>query len=187
LRLRSDLTVAGQIVLLRGINLGARNRIAMPELRTLLEEAGFEDVRTYVQSGNVVLASVLTPEQVARRCEQAIADRLGLQIEVVTRTRDELAEVVARDPLGKVATNPKRYQVTFLASEPDHDVVSALEAAAVAPEQVAHSGREVYAWHPDGVGRSKLAALLTGKGLGVTATSRNWTTVTALLALADEA
>ncbi len=176
-----------QIVLLRAINLGARNRVAMPELRELLEDAGFEDVRTYVQSGNVVLSSGLTPDRVARRCEQAIADRLRLQIEVVTRTREELAEVVARDPLGKVATNPKRYQVTFLSDKPDAEVVDRLTAAAVAPEQVAHIGREVYAWHPDGVGRSKLAALLTGKGLGVSATSRNWTTVTALLALADEA
>jgi uncharacterized protein (DUF1697 family) len=178
--------VARQIVLLRGINLGARNRIAMPELREALAEAGFDDVRTYLQSGNVVLSSTARPEQVARKCERLIADRFGLEIDVVVRTRAELARVVKRDPLGKVADNPKRYQVTFLAGKPDREAVRKLEAAAVAPEQVVVSGREIYAWHPDGVGRSKLATLLSGRGLGVTATARNWTTVESLLALADE-
>jgi uncharacterized protein (DUF1697 family) len=175
-----------QIVLLRGINIGARNRIAMPELREALAGAGFGDVRTYLQSGNVVLSSDATPEQLARKCEQRIADRFGLDIPVVVRTRDELADVVRRDPLGEVAVNPKRYQVSFLAAEPDPEAVRKLSAAAVAPEQVVVSGREIYAWHPEGVARSRLWAQLAGRGLGVTATARNWTTVTSLLAIADE-
>jgi uncharacterized protein (DUF1697 family) len=178
--------VATQIVLLRGINVGSRNRIAMPELRDLLAGAGFGDVRTYVQSGNVVLSSNASPERVARKCEQQIAGRFGLDIQVVARTRDELAEVVERNPLAEVALNPKRYQVTFMNAELEQDLVRKLDAAAVAPEQLVVSGREVYAWHPDGIGRSRLWALLGGRGLGVAATSRNWTTVTKLLALADE-
>jgi uncharacterized protein (DUF1697 family) len=173
-------------VLLRGINLGSRNRIAMPELRELLAGAGFDDVRTYLQSGNVVLSSDARPEQVARECETQIADRLGLDIKVVVRTRDELAEVVRRNPLGKVAVNPKRYQVSFLDAEPDPEVVRRLEAAVVAPERFVVAGRELYAWHPEGIGRSRLWTLLAGRGLGVTATARNWATVTKLLALADE-
>src|SRR5919201_3050471 len=100
-----------RIVLLRGINLGARNRISMPDLRELLGGAGFEDVRTYLQSGNVVLSSTASPKRVARECEALIADRLGLEIQVVVRTRNELAKVVKRNPLAKVAVNPKRYQV----------------------------------------------------------------------------
>jgi uncharacterized protein (DUF1697 family) len=91
---------------------------------------------------------------------------------------------VKRNPLGSVAVDPKRYQVTFLASKLAPEVVRKLEAAAVDPEQFVVAGREVYAWHPAGVARSKLWAQLAGKGLGVTATSRNWTTVTNLLALA---
>jgi len=178
--------VAQQIALLRGINLGARNRIGMPELRDLLASAGFDDVRTYVQSGNVVLSTRASPEHVARKCEQQIAARFGLDIPVVVRTHDELAEVVQRNPLGEVAVNPKRYQVTFLTTELDPEVVRKLEAAAVDPEQFVISGREIYAWHPEGIARSRLWTLLAGRGLGVTATARNWTTVTKLLALADE-
>ena len=85
-----------QIVLLRGINLGSRNRIAMPELREALAGAGFEDVQTYLQSGNVVLSSDASPEQVAREAERQIAKRFGLDIAVVVRTRDELRAIEAR-------------------------------------------------------------------------------------------
>jgi uncharacterized protein (DUF1697 family) len=158
----------------------------MPDLRELLASAGFDDVGTYLQSGNVVLSSNASPERVARKCEQLIARRFELDISVVVRTRDEHAEVVQRDPLGKVAVNPKRYQVTFMSAEPDPETLRKVEAAAVAPEQVVLVGREFYAWHPEGIGRSRLGTLLAGRGLGVTATARNWTTVTNLLALADE-
>ena len=173
------------IVLLRGINLGSQNRIAMPELREALGGAGFEDVQTYLQSGNVVLLSDASPEQVARKCKRQIAERFGLDIAVVVRTRAELAKVVKRNPLGKVAKNPKRYQVSFLAGKLDPKVVRKLEAAAAPTERVVVDGREIYAWHPEGVARSKLWAALAGKGLGVTATARNWTTVTKLLELAE--
>jgi uncharacterized protein (DUF1697 family) len=177
--------VARLIVLLRGINLGSRNRIAMPKLRELLEDAGFDDVQTYVQSGNVVLSSRVAAATVARRCERLIADELGLEIDVVVRTRNELAAVVRRNPLGDVAKNPKRYQVSFLDRKPSAAVLQKLEAVAAPSEQFAAIGREIYAWHPAGVARSKLWALLAGRGLGVTATARNWTTVTKLLELAD--
>jgi uncharacterized protein (DUF1697 family) len=177
--------VARQIVLLRGINIGSRNRIAMPALREALADAGFDDVRTYVQSGNVVLSSRAAPKTVARKCEALVADRFGLEIAVVVRTRDELAEVVRRNPLGDVAKDPKRYQVSFLARKPDPKLVEKLTALAAGGEQLAADGRELYAWHPAGVARSKLWAALAGRDLGVTATARNWTTVTKLLELAD--
>ncbi len=180
------MATTSRIVLLRGINLGPRNRISMPELRELLAGAGFGDVRTYLQSGNVVLSSKASPARVARECERQIADGLGLDIRVVVRTGDELAEVVRRNPLGKVAVNPKRYQVSFLADKPAPEAVRKLQAAAVAPERLVVVGREAYAWHPEGVARSRLWAQLAANGLGVTATARNWTTVTRLLALAQE-
>jgi uncharacterized protein (DUF1697 family) len=171
------------VALLRGINLGSRNRIAMPALREALEEAGFEDVQTYVQSGNVVLTSSGKADAVARKCERVIAERFGLEIPVVVRTRAELSRIVKRNPLGKVATEPKRYQVSFLSQKLPAKVVRELEAVAAPEERVVAAGREVYAWHPAGVARSKLWAKLAGKGLGVTATSRNWATVEALLEL----
>jgi uncharacterized protein (DUF1697 family) len=178
--------VARLIVLLRGVNLASRNRISMSDLREALEEAGFEDVRTYVQSGNVVLTSKASAKQVESDVRRLLADGFGLDIAVVVRTRAELAAVVKRNPLGKVATNPKLYQVTFLEKAPTAELVRKLEAVAVGKEQVAHIGRQLYAWHPDGVARSKLAALMAGKGLGVTATARNWRTVTKLHELAEQ-
>jgi uncharacterized protein (DUF1697 family) len=159
----------------------------MPALRELFVATGFDDVRTYLQSGNVVLTSGASAEQLATQCEQRIAERFGLEVEVVVRTRDELAEVVRRNPLGDLAVNPKRYQVSFLASELDPGMLAELQALTAPPEQFAAIGRELYAWHPDGVARSRLSARLAGKDIGVTATARNWTTVTNLLLLADEA
>ena len=178
--------VAQHILLLRGINLAGRNRIAMPALRDALTAAGFGDVRTYLQSGNVVLSSSAKANDVVRKVKRLIAEEFGLDIAVVGRTRPQLAKVVELNPLKKVAKNPKRYQVSFLEAEATPELTRRVEEAAVPPEQVVAVGREIYAWHPDGVGRSQLWALLGSQRLGVTATSRNWTTVTSLLKLAHQ-
>jgi len=178
--------VAQHAVLLRGINLGSRNRISMPQLRDALADAGFEDARTYLQSGNAVVTSKAKPDTVARRCEKLISERFRLEVPVLVRSRAELARVVARNPLGEVAKNPKRYQVTFLSAKLDPKVVRELKAVAADSEQVVVHGREVYAWHPDTIARSRLWSRLAGKGLGVKATSRNWATVEALLAMMEE-
>ncbi|MBV8947737.1 MAG: DUF1697 domain-containing protein [Solirubrobacterales bacterium] len=173
------------ILLLRGINLGARKRVPMPELRALLSAAGFEDVRTYVQSGNVVLSSGgADSAALGARCEELIAERLGFDVDVIVRTEAELADVVARNPLSDVAVDPKRYQVSFLETEPDPEVVARMAERATDDERLVAIGRELYAWHPAGVARSKLWAALAGKELGVRATARNWTTVTTLLEMA---
>ena len=177
--------MARHVVLLRGINIGPRNRIAMPALRAALEEAGFTEVQTYLQSGNVVLESRAKPETVRRKVEKLIKDSFKLEIAVVVRTKAELAAVVKRNPHAKVATNPKTYQVTFLEQKLPAKTVRELEETAADDERVVVSGREVYAWHPKTIARSKLWSKLAGQGLGVTATSRNWTTVEALLELAD--
>jgi uncharacterized protein (DUF1697 family) len=174
------------VVLLRGINVGPNNRIAMPALREALAAAGLPGARTYVQSGNVVLDGDEGPPALAEAVQGLIAERFGLSIPVVVRTRDELAAVVAANPLGDVATDPKRYQVSFLSEPLAPPILAKLQARAVEPERLAARGRELFAWHPDGVARSKLWAGLAGKGLGVTSTARNWTTVTTLLEMADE-
>jgi uncharacterized protein (DUF1697 family) len=175
-----------QIVLLRGINLASRRRVDMAALRDLLTGLGYDDVKTYLQSGNVVLTSGARAARLERRLEREIAAKLGLETQVFVRTRDELADVIDRDPLGDVADNPSRYMVSFLSAEPDPKVVRELAAVDVAPEQFVISGRELYAWHPKGFQRSPLAKLLSEQRLGVSATARNWNTVTKLLALADE-
>jgi uncharacterized protein (DUF1697 family) len=175
-----------QIVLLRGINIGPRNRIAMPALRELLTSAGFADVRTHLQSGNVVLSSDLAPGRLARESEQLIARNLGIEVGVVVRTRDELSDVVRQNPLRDVVVNPKRHQVTFLSEELDASQLDKLAALAVPRERFVAIGRELYVWHPDGIARSRLWTRLASQRLGVTATSRNWSTVTKLLAIASE-
>lgn len=174
-----------QVALLRGINLGSNRRVSMGDLRKVLEDNGYEDVRTHLQSGNVVLSSSVSGARLERALERQLADGLGIEVEVLVRSRKQLADVVARDPLGNVAKNPSRYMVSFLRSKPPAKVVRELTAEDVAPEQFVIEGREVYAWHPGGIQRSKLNKLLA-RLLGVTATARNWNTVTRLLALADE-
>lgn len=175
-----------RVALLRGINLRSHNRVAMPALRDLLSTAGFDDVRTYVQSGNVVLSSDAVPAELEHDLERLITERFGFEVEVVVRTGDELARVAGRNPLADVAVEPKRYQVTFLAQPLGRDQIEGLAALAAGSERIVAHGRELYAWHPDGVARSKLSAKLGSKGLGVKATSRNWATVTTLLAMVQE-
>src|SRR5438105_11325047 len=142
------------VLLLRGVNLGSRNRISMPELRSALERAGFEQVRTYLQSGNVLAHRDAPPEQVAAECRERIAKTFRLELEVLARTSEQLAQVVERDPLGDVALDPKRYQVSFLAGELDDQRVRELAALAAGEERFVAIGRELYAWHPHGVARS---------------------------------
>lgn len=128
----------------------------MPALRALLTEGGFADVRTYVASGNVVLSSSDSPASVATEVERLIAERFGFDVDVIVRTRDELAEVVARNPLADEAVDPKRYQVTFLEEEIAPQALERLDLVSLEPERLVSVGRELYTWHPDGIGRSKL-------------------------------
>jgi len=176
-----------QVALLRGINLGATRRVAMPRLRELLSEAGFDDVRTYMQSGNVVLRSKLSERELSERLAELIGTAFGFAVEVIVRSHEQLAETVQRNPLGSVAADPKRYQVTFLDAEPEPKRVATLSQLANGSEQLVAIGRELYSWHPDGAARSRLWSALAAKGaLGVPATARNWTTVNALLEMAGE-
>ena len=174
------------VVLLRGINLVRTNRISMLELRAALEVDGFRDVKTYVQSGNIVLTSKAVPERVAQRVGALIKKEFGHNIAVVVRSHAELKAIVRRNPLGKVAKNPKRHLVTFLGSALPAKIKTKLGEVAGAEERFAVHGKEIYSWHPEGVGRSPLWERLGGKALGVTATARNWDTVTTLLAMSED-
>jgi uncharacterized protein (DUF1697 family) len=178
--------MAVHVAMLRGINLGGFHRVPMAELRTLLTDAGYEDVRTYVQSGNIVLRSPAKAAEVELRLGTLLSERFGFDVPVIVRSRAQLAAVVKADPLGDVVDNPKRYQVSFLDSKPAAEAIARLQEQAIGDERVIARGREIYAWHPEGVARSKLWNALAGKGLGVTATARNWTTVTTLLDMASQ-
>jgi uncharacterized protein (DUF1697 family) len=170
------------VALLRGINLGKARQVDMPRLREVLTGHGHENVRTHLRSGNVLLDSGLGEKKLAADLASAIEAEFGFQVPVVLRTAHELADVVAADPLGSVATDPKRYQVTFLPQAPDAGKVSTLPPAEKGEYVV--RGRELYLWLPDGVQDTPLASWKWDGLLGVAGTARNWNTVTKLAELA---
>jgi uncharacterized protein (DUF1697 family) len=170
--------VPRQIALLRGVNVGRNKKVEMARLRKLLEELGYKNVSTYVNSGNVVFSG---PRRSEQHLEAAIAKTFGFDVPVVLRSRDELADVVQANPLRDVATDPAKHLVVFCSAEASTD----LDPTHFAPETFHVRGREVYLWAPGGIGTSPLAKALATKSLGAKSTARNWRTVEKLLALAD--
>jgi uncharacterized protein (DUF1697 family) len=176
--------MARHVLLLRGINLGPSRRIPMAELRTLLADAGYEDVATYVQSGNIVLTSSDKSAALEEAVGALISERFGFEVPVCARSASELAKVLAHDPIPGGGDDPKHYQVTFLAQRAPAATVRKIEELALDSERLAVHGREIYTFHPDGIARSKLAKELSAKALGIASTSRNWTTVRKLAEMA---
>ncbi|QRX91685.1 DUF1697 domain-containing protein [Streptomyces noursei] len=176
-----------QIALLRGINVGGHNSFPKARQLELARSLGLADVTVLLQTGNIVFADPGTPpKETARRFEERIAAELGLTVPVLVRTRDELAATVAGNPFPSAVPEPKTLHVTFLSEAPtDTARLDALDQAAYAPDQFRLIGRELFLWCPGGSGRSRLAEAVGRARLGVTATARNWNTVTKLLALAD--
>jgi uncharacterized protein (DUF1697 family) len=170
--------------LLRGINLGSRNRVPMARLRELLEEAGHGDVRTHLQSGNVVLLSAKAPSTLERELSKLVSGEFGFDVAVIVRTADELREIAENAPLRSVANDGSKHFVAFCAAEPDSAGVAALLDEDWGKDRVAARGRELYAWCPDGMRNSRLMQRLGGAKLGTSTTVRNWNTVTKLLELA---
>lgn len=173
------------VALLRGINVGKNKRLAMADLRQLLSELGYTEIRTHLNSGNVVFSSTA---RLARRADQrigsAIASELGVQCSVLTRTDTELAEVLAGDPLAGVATDPARYLVTFLAAELDPKLARSLARRDFGHDQLRLIGRHAYLWCPAGINDSAVAKVDWQQEFGVSATARNWNTVLKLTELA---
>jgi uncharacterized protein (DUF1697 family) len=179
-------TVAVHVALLRGINLGGKRRVPMARLRELLTERGYEDVRTHLQSGNVVLRAPARAAGLEHDLATVIETEFGFPVPVVVRSRAQLDTVIAEDPFGDVVTEPKLYQITFLAGRPAAGTEARLQGIATGAERVAVRGREVYTWHPDGIGRSKLGTALGDRAMKAVATTRNFRTVLALAEMARE-
>ena len=171
------------VALLRGINVGGAGKLPMADLREIVGACGLEDVRTYIQSGNVVFRSPkAAAPAVEKRLRKAIREATDLDPEVHVRTADELAGVVRANPFTDRVTDAKQLHATFLGKAPKE---TGLDPEEFAPEAWEVGDRVVYLYLPDGIGRSKLAARLA-KGSGPTGTSRNWRTVTKLLEMATE-
>ncbi len=156
----------------------------MAELRTALTDAGLTDVRTHIASGNVVFRSDRTDRaRLTADLEAAIERRFGFAVAVVIRSAAELRAVYRADPLPDAAADPAHRHVIFLSANPSAERLAAIDAAAVAPDVFVVGDRVIHAWYPNGLQASRLASLLTDRGLGVTATGRNWNTIGKLVEL----
>lgn len=157
----------------------------MAELRDLLSGLGYRDVRTHLQSGNVILDTRRGGARVRAEMERAIADRFGFEVGVVVRTAAELNRVVAGDPFAGIADDPARYVVAFLSEKPKPAAVREL-IAELALEHVEGRGTEVYAWCPEGLSESGIMKAVGSGALAPVATVRNWKTVRALAEIVAE-
>ena len=137
-----------------------------------------------MQSGNIVLGTEQPPAALEQSVQDLIAERFGLSIGAVARTGTELAEVVRSDPFAGEQLTEKLYQVTFLRQPAPAELVGKLAALVAPAERFLAGDREWYAYHPDGIARSKLASAIAAKRSGVLTTTRNWTTVRTLLEMA---
>ncbi len=173
------------IVLLRGINVSSQKRVKMADLKEIFESLGFEDVRTYVQSGNVIFDYELTDtEKLASYIENKINQILGLSINIIIRTKEELVEIVNNNPFvaeANIATD--KLHVIFLLDVPDPKTTSHLDIKKDKNEEFKIVCREVYLYCPNGYGRTKLNNATFERKLHTIATTRNWKTTNKLLEL----
>jgi uncharacterized protein (DUF1697 family) len=177
--------VPAYVALLRAVNVGGRNRVAMPRLRTVFEALGHERVSTYVQSGNVVFRSPSRGSTAVRaELERAVAAELGLQVVVIVRTAAELDAVVDGNPFRRSRGGEQQLHVAFLADRPNRASVARLDPRRSPPDDFAVVDRQVYLRCPNGMGRTKLTSDYLERQLGTSATVRSWRTVTELQRLA---
>jgi uncharacterized protein (DUF1697 family) len=170
------------VALLRGINVGGKNTLPMCDLAAMFVEGGCTDVRTYIQSGNVVFAA--TPgvvERLADDISRRIAKSFGYRVPVVVRTADELRQVVRGNPFLKSDADARSLHVAFLADLPDPGRIAALDPKRSPGDSFSMRGREIYLCLPNGVAGTKLSNAYFDSALATTSTLRNWRTVLKLL------
>ncbi|GIH16413.1 DUF1697 domain-containing protein [Rugosimonospora africana] len=174
-------------VLLRGVNLGSNRRIAMQDLRALLAGLGYQEVRTLLQSGNAVFAAPRRkPEALCTEISERMGTEFGMKIGCVIRTADELAAVVDANPFPDKASQGSKLAVTFLAGPVDPARFADADPADFAPDEFRLGEREIYTWLPNGFSNSKIPVNFWDKRADHLATTRNWNTVTKLLAMARD-
>lgn len=170
-------------VLVRGVNVGGKNRLPMADFRALLAGLGFSAVATHLQSGNAVLtAEQADPAAVADAIEAGLRG-LGFPVRCLVRARSEWEAVIAANPLTGLATDGSRLLVHFLSSAPDAAVAAAHDPLALDPQRIRLGERAIYQWCPDGVLAAPTVGPFVERHWGVVATTRNWNTVTRLAAL----
>jgi uncharacterized protein (DUF1697 family) len=172
------------VALLRGINVGGHNKIAMAELRDLCGDVGLTGATSLLQSGNLVFQSDgVTGADLEHLLEVETARRLNVSVEYVVRSAKEWAKIVARNPFSKEAKDdPAHLVVMVLKTAPTAKRLAALQAVIQGPEVVRGDGKQLYIVYPEGIGRSKLTGTVIEKQLCSRGTARNWNTVLKLAA-----
>jgi uncharacterized protein (DUF1697 family) len=170
----------GWVAFLRAINLGARNKIAMADLRAAFENAGCSDVRTYIQSGNVLFQASGSGAALRRKLERAVERECGVKTAIAIRTWTELRRIAGSHPFGADTSGSA---VTFLVEKPAAAAVRRLRELEVAPDEAKVVGKNVFIHYPNGVQGSRLTGALVEKTLGVAGTNRGWRTVARLAEL----
>jgi uncharacterized protein (DUF1697 family) len=172
------------VALLRGVNVGGKNRLPMIDLCAMFSAAGCASVQSYIQSGNVVFQAA---PRVAGGIAAVIADRIakdfGYRTPVVLRTSQELADAIAHNPFFAAGKQQEWLHVTFLADQPSPAAVRTLDSHRSPPDEFIVRGRDIYLHLPNGAGRSKLTNQYFDSRLKTVSTSRNWRTVNQLLEL----
>jgi uncharacterized protein (DUF1697 family) len=178
--------VATYVALIRGINVGGRQKLAMADLRAILSGLGCTGARTLLQSGNAVFGA---DGRAAGRLEEEIAAGIaattGLVVRCLVREQAELDAVIAANPFGHVTDGARLYAM-FLSAQPDPGLVAEHDPAELDPGRIRLGDRVIYQWCPEGYSEAPQVAPYTEKRLGVAVTARNWNTVTKLAALAFE-
>ena len=175
------------VALLRGINVGGKNRVAMADLREFLAGLGLAEVKTLLQSGNVVFRSEgKTASALENFLEKETAARLGVAADYMLRSSVEWAKVITANPFPNEAeSDPSHLVVMFLKSAPTSSAVKKVQSSIKGREVIRSHGRELYLVYPDGIGTSKLTGTSIERQLCLRGTARNWNTVLKLLALAQ--
>lgn len=178
---------ATHLALLRGINVGGKNKLPMSGLRDLFTEAGCEDVRTYIQSGNVIFRA--TPTIAAHLpgiITAGIAERFGYRVPVIVRTTKQLGAVIDDNPFLAEGAPEDTLHVLFLADKPAAHRTSTLDPDRSPPDTFIARGREIYLRLPNGAGQTKLTNAWFDTKLATVSTGRNWRTVTKLFAMMED-
>jgi uncharacterized protein (DUF1697 family) len=172
------------VALLRGINVGGHNRIPMPELRALCTKAGWIDVQTFIQSGNLVFAADATPATLEAELERAIKNRFNLSIPVIVRPASAWASYLKNNPFPKEsAKEPQFVQLALSKNPPKADAAKELQERAANGEKIVPKGDALWIYFQTGVGKSRLSPALFDRLVGSPVTMRNWHTVLKLTEL----
>jgi uncharacterized protein (DUF1697 family) len=187
LRARKAVMLMNYLALLRGVNVGGKNKLPMKDLAAMFATAGCSDVQTFIQSGNVIFkATPRISAQIPISIAAQIAEAFGYKTPVMLRTTAELASVVLNNPFLKAGIAEDTLHVLFLADLPSPQGVESLDPRRSPPDEFVVRGKEVYVNCPQGVGKSKLTNAYFDSKLATICTGRNWRTVTTLLKLMED-